>query len=318
MNLKSLEYFVEVAKDLNMTSAAQRLYISQQALSSQMQKLENYYGVTLFERQPKLQLTYAGMQLLEGANKILQESTDIVNSLSEISRTHAGVLRIGIPSYRAAECFPIVLPEFTRRWPNVSIHLAEAPSAEMLEMLRNGALDVAVISLASTETPGLDYRLEFTFLLDDHTYLICSDELLHRYLGRQFERVKKCAVQGTDLRDFSELPFMLHKPPMHLRRIADECFHNAAFKPKVFIESSNTELIVSLYPCHLGAFFCRRSRVHSLVQRFEGCNAFPVKQENTPNQTSIYLVRRKSARPPLHVLDFETLMQKAWKKIAEY
>lgn len=54
MNLKSLEYFIEVANDLNITSAAQRLYISQQALSAQIQKLEQYYGVTLFERQPKM------------------------------------------------------------------------------------------------------------------------------------------------------------------------------------------------------------------------------------------------------------------------
>ena len=86
MNLKSLEYFIEVANDLNITSAAQRLYISQQALSAQIQKLEQYYGVTLFERQPKMRLTYAGEQLLEGAKKIIKDSEEITNSLSDISR----------------------------------------------------------------------------------------------------------------------------------------------------------------------------------------------------------------------------------------
>ena len=107
VNLKSLAYFVEVAKDLSITGAAQRLYLSQQALSLQIQKLERYYGVTLFERQPRFRLTSAGELLLEGAQKILRENDAIVNSLAEISESHAGTLRIGIPAYRAAECFPL-------------------------------------------------------------------------------------------------------------------------------------------------------------------------------------------------------------------
>lgn len=80
MNVKYLESFLEVAKDLNMTTAAQRLYISQQTLSFQIQRLELYYGVKLFERQPKLQLTYAGKQLVEGAGVIIKENESLINS----------------------------------------------------------------------------------------------------------------------------------------------------------------------------------------------------------------------------------------------
>ena len=121
MNVKYLESFLEVAKDLNMTSAAQRLYISQQTLSFQIQRLELYYGVKLFERQPKLQLTYAGKQLLEGAKLIIKENESLINGFSDISSKHSGLLRIGIPAYRAAECFPMVLPDFHKRWPNISM-----------------------------------------------------------------------------------------------------------------------------------------------------------------------------------------------------
>lgn len=318
MNLKSLEYFIEVAKDLNMTAAAQRLYISQQALSAQMQKLEQYYGVTLFERQPKLQLTYAGQLLLEGAEKLIQESVTIANSLTDLSRKRAGILRVGIPSYRAAECFPLILPEYTRRWPKVSIHLEEAPSSQMLQMLRDGALDACIIPPAPSELQGLADRIDFTFLVDDSTYLICSDELLHRCFGTRFQEIRERASHGTDLRDFAELPFMLHKPPMRLRRVADECFNSAGFKPNVFIETSNTELMLSLYPCHVGGFFCRRSRIHGLMAAFEDCNAFPVRYEGVPHETAIYFARRKGSRIPAHIRDFEQLMQKAWKQIAEY
>ena len=316
MNLKSLEYFIEVAKDLNMTSAAQRLYISQQALSSQIQKLEQYYGVILFERQPKLQLTYAGQQLLEGATQLIQDSIAITNSLSEISSKRSGILRVGIPAYRASDCLPLILPEFTRRWPNVSIHLVEAPSVKMLEMLRDGALDVCIITPTSAEIQDFDDEIDFTFLMDDSTYLICSDELLRRSFGTAFEKVKKDALQGTDLLGFENMPFLLHKTPMRLRKIADECFNRAGYKPKVCIETSNTELMISLYPCHLGAFFCRSSRVDTIKQAYSDCNAFPVQSHKALDTTTVYFARRKSLHVPKHILDFERLTQKAWRQIA--
>ena len=317
MNLKSLEYFIEVAKDLNMTTAAQRLYISQQALSSQIQKLEQYYGVELFERQPRLQLTFAGQRLLEGANRLLQESDALINSLSDISRSHAGILRIGIPSYRAQECFPLILPEFTEKWPNVSISLDESTSKDVLEKICLGNLDAGVVPPTAAEMQNLSDRIEFTFLLDDRTYLVCPDELLRRCFGSRAEAVKKQALQGTDLHEFKDLPFMLHKPPMRLRKVADECFNNAGFKPRVFIETSNTELMIALYSCHMGAFFVRKSRLRSLRQLYGDINAFPVQYADAPHQTAVYFARKKSQRTPAHILEFQRLMQRAWKTIAE-
>lgn len=317
VNLKSLEYFVEVAKDLNMTTAAQRLYISQQALSSQILKLENYYGVTLFERQPKLQLTYAGQVLLEGATSLLQESKEITNSLADISNKHIGILRIGIPAYRAASCFPLVLSEYTRHWPNVSVHLEEAPSTEMLRMMYEGALDACVVTPSASELAMYKDKIKFTRLLREKTYLVASRELLERHFKDRAEELIAGAADGTDLKGFEELPFMLHKPPMRLRLIADECFNSAGFKPKVFIETSNTELMISLYPCHLGAFFCRRSRVPSLINSLENCVIFPLKYEIEPLPSTVYFARLKKNRTPSHILEFEKLMIQAWDKISD-
>lgn len=318
MNLKSLEYFIEVAKDLNMTTAAQRLYISQQALSSQIQKLEQYYGVTLFERQPKLQLTYAGQQLLQGAEQILRDSIAVTNSLTDISKNRSGMLRIGIPTFRAQECFPLILAEYSKKWPNVSISLEEQNTTQMLEMLLNGALDVCIGAPSDTELRLLSDRLDFTFLLDDRTYLVCSDELLQRCYGKRAEEIKRKAQLGTDMREFQDLPFILHKPPMKLRQVADECFNNAGIKPNVFMETGNTELMIALYSCHVGAFFSRKSRLRSIRQLYPDSNAFPVRYADAPHTSTVYFARRKIQRTPPHILDFERLMQKAWKIISEH
>lgn len=100
MNLQSLYYFVELAKELHVTHTAQKLYISQQNLSQHIQKLEQYYGVTLFNRKPKMTLTYAGEQLLAVATKILAEENELINRLSNISTNRKGHLKVGIPGYR--------------------------------------------------------------------------------------------------------------------------------------------------------------------------------------------------------------------------
>lgn len=115
MNLVSYYYFVEAAKDLHMTNTAKRLFISQQNLSLHIQKLEQYYGVELFNRKPKLALTFAGEKLLETAEKILAENATIINQLAEISEKGVGVLRIGIPAYRAQVCLPLILPIFYQK-----------------------------------------------------------------------------------------------------------------------------------------------------------------------------------------------------------
>lgn len=64
MNLKSIEYFLITVEEMNITKAAERLYITQQALSSHIQRLEDEYGVTLFERRPTFRLTRAGQEMV--------------------------------------------------------------------------------------------------------------------------------------------------------------------------------------------------------------------------------------------------------------
>lgn len=97
LNILSLYYFVVLAKELHMTHAAKKLYITQQNLSQHIQKLEAHYGVELFVRKPKMALTIEGEQLYDTASKILSEEEDIVNKFSIISQKSIGRLRMRAP-----------------------------------------------------------------------------------------------------------------------------------------------------------------------------------------------------------------------------
>lgn len=312
MNLISLYYFVELAKELHVTNTAQKLYISQQNLSQHIQRLEQYYGVTLFHRKPKLALTYAGEQLFASAGKILAEEQELLNRLSTISATNSGSLKIGIPAYRAQICLPEILPRFYEKWPNITIDMVDQSSGKMEEMLFNGELDL-FIGIMYQDNPKLD----ISTILNDRIYLVCSDELLQKYCSDSWQRLKDHSAAGVDLKAFASIPFLLPKPPMRLRRTIDTCFQDAKVVPNIFLESSTTELLLSLYPYHYGAFFCTQMRLPLLFEQFPDANAFPLKQQNDYVEHRLVLANHKERYLPAYASDFMEITKEVFGKISQ-
>ena len=112
MDLISLYYFSELAKDLHMTRTANRLFISQQTLSNHIQRLEDYYGTKLFHRKPALSLTTAGEFVLGFAGVVNKEQVNLKDILSDIAQQERGVLRFGASALRLNMCLscPSFLP----------------------------------------------------------------------------------------------------------------------------------------------------------------------------------------------------------------
>ena len=84
MNLKSIEYFLITVEEMNFTRAAGRLYISQQALSSHISRLEEEYGIRLFERKPALSLTPEGEEMYFYGSRILEAERKLRAAFSDI------------------------------------------------------------------------------------------------------------------------------------------------------------------------------------------------------------------------------------------
>ena len=81
MNIQSLYYFIAVAEELNISQTARRLYITQQALSDQIRKLEKQYGAVFFERRPRFKLTYQGEQMLAYARSVVKAEQVLAGKL---------------------------------------------------------------------------------------------------------------------------------------------------------------------------------------------------------------------------------------------
>ena len=312
MNLLSLYYFVELAKELHITNTAQKLYISQQNLSQHIQRLEQHYGVTLFHRKPKLTLTYAGEQLLSFAVKVLAEEHEIINRFSSISSNNTGNLKVGIPGYRGQICLPDILPPFYEKWPNITLNLVNETSSQMQDMLLNGELDL-FIGVMYQDKP----KLNVTPVLNDRIYLVCSDELLKSYFQDSYGEIKYLSSQGVDLKRFSRVPFLLPKPPMLLRKTIDECFHDAKVTPRIFLETQETELLISLYPYNYGVFFCTQMRLPALLASHPDANAFPLLLGDSLVQHRLVLAYHEERYLPEYAYDFIYFTKKAFQRIAE-
>lgn len=145
MRLKNLTYVVVLADEQNFSRAAERLYISQPALSKIISSIETDIGVALFDRSfNPVRLTKAGEIYVRVAREILNKEEGMYREIRDLNENMAGELKIGCTIPVSNSIMPQVLPEFLRRYPQVSVRLVEGHSGENISKLIKGELDVAV------------------------------------------------------------------------------------------------------------------------------------------------------------------------------
>jgi LysR family hydrogen peroxide-inducible transcriptional activator len=158
LKLKDLRYLVAVADTRHFGRAAERCFVSQPTLSTQLKKLEEYLGVQLIERQPKrVALTAAGEEIVTRARRILEASDEVVT----LARAHrdplAGALRIAMLPTIGPYLLPRVAREITKALPRLDLRLYEYPTAAMLAKLRAGEIDLGILALP-VDLDGLEAR----------------------------------------------------------------------------------------------------------------------------------------------------------------
>lgn len=147
MDLRTLRYFTVVAEELNITHAAERLCMSQPPLSNQMKALEEELGVKLFIRgKRQLQLTDAGRLLLLRATQILDMTEKAQREVMSLEGGMSGTINLGIVEGRAPFLTARWISGFKEEFPNVKYSMWNGSSDDVLDRLRQGLVDLAVIA----------------------------------------------------------------------------------------------------------------------------------------------------------------------------
>jgi DNA-binding transcriptional LysR family regulator len=168
LDTRLLRAFVVVAEELSFTRAAERLFIAQQALSSQIQQLETRLGTRLFERTTrKVSLTEAGEQLLPDAIAALEALDAGTSRLAATLRAQRATLRVGLSGTSTVPLATETMRRFQERHPDVDLQVSNAGLDRPAAGLKEGAVDVAFV-----RPPFLDEGLSMVTVLSEERYAV--------------------------------------------------------------------------------------------------------------------------------------------------
>lgn len=289
MDLESLFYFLEVAKSENITVSSEKLYMSQQTLSNHIRRVESYYGAELFYRKPRLELTQEGAQVMMAAEQIFEIDQNLKNVLADIRENDFGDLRIGAASPRSGFYLPAVLSRFSERFPNVTIHLTDRFSAELIREVERGALDFAFV-IGDFSLTGL----ELVPVFEEHIYYCVSDRLLRAVYGEGTEEVKNRIRNGADPRDIAEVPLFKISAGSQLGDKTQECYLSAGVRPKVYLETNLPTIMVPLCNKGLAGGFSSHMNLENWQEKFlPDINIVPLCLYGEPVTMPVYVVRNR-------------------------
>lgn len=153
MTLAELQYVVAVAQERHFGRAAERVFVTQPALSLAIKKLEDDLGVTIFERrQNKVELTPLGEQIIHQAQRVLEEAERVKILAAQGKDQLNGLLRLGVISTVGPYILPDLVPRLNARAPKMPLELEENLTQNLASMLKNGKLDVIMIALPFEES----------------------------------------------------------------------------------------------------------------------------------------------------------------------
>jgi LysR family hydrogen peroxide-inducible transcriptional activator len=236
MNIRDLNYLVALAEERNFRRAAERCFVSQPTLSTQIKKLEDELNVALFERLPrKVLLTDAGEAVVERARAILQETEDIRQIAKRSVNPETGRLRLGIFPTLAPYLLPHVIPAITARFPELELLLYEHRTEEILEELAQGRLDVGVLA-QPVHAPGLAYAPLF-------------DEAFAVALPKQHPLAAKTVLNSEDLAGHD---LLLLEDGHCLRDQALEVCHRAGAGEHLGFRATSLETLRQMVAANVG------------------------------------------------------------------
>lgn len=250
MNFLNLKYFIVTAEEMNFTKAAKRLFISQQSLSNHIAKLEDYFGVRLFDRNTPLTLTDAGESLLKSARKILNVKQEAELKLQDIRDFRSAVLTIGVPNTRGSVILPPLLMKFGRDFPQVQIRLVEGTSNEITDALYKGDVDFTI----GFELDAPD-KIRTEVLHEEHTLIVVPDNILNDYFS-EGEKQGLLDKKLLPIHVFSRCPFIKMKHSNWIGEIFESSCREGGMTPTVVLETVNIMTMVSMCEAGYGIIIC--------------------------------------------------------------
>jgi LysR family cys regulon transcriptional activator len=239
MKLRQLIYIREVARcQLNITAAAEHLFTSQPGISKQIKQLEDELGVDIFARNGKhlANITPAGQQILEIAERVLGDTDNILRVAAEFRAPDRGQLSIATTHTQARYALPKTVKGFKQRYPQVTLHLHQGSPPQIARLAANGEADFAIATEAMEHFDELVmlpcYHWNRCILVPPHHPLTHSDKV--------------------SLADLAKHPIVTYTFGFTGRSKLDQAFSARGLKPNVVLTAVDADVIKTYVRLGLG------------------------------------------------------------------
>lgn len=226
INYESYKIFYHVALNQSISKAADKLLISQPAVSYQIKVLEEQLGITLFVRTKKgVTLTDEGKILYSYISKGIENFINGENALTNLKNLDYGIIRIGASTTVSKHVLMPYLKIFHKLYPNIEINITNNLTEELMRELRNGNLDILILNLPMKEGKDLDIKnileVQDIFVANKDYYDILNKKI--------------------SLNDLNNYPLLFQKKPSNTRDYLDNYLNTNKIKliPKIEIVSYN-------------------------------------------------------------------------------
>ena len=282
MDFTQMNQIMTIAKTGNVTRAADKLYMSQSALSHVLLKEEAQLGVKLFDRSSSpMNLTYAGEKYMEMAEKIQTLYRNFEKICCDINHNKAGKLRIGIPYHRAAQMIAPVLRAFKEQYPEMELEFLTDNINHLYEQMDKENIDFCIqVHLEN------DSRFDYQPLLHEEMFFLAPQGLVQPHHLAGPGRVTLAAL--------SEFPLILHKEGSGSRKFLRQFSqdHQLQLRPRMTIPDN--QLILSLVDQGMGCTILAENVIHHAA-RASTTEAYSITGPGIGWEISA--IRKKGARP---------------------
>ncbi|HEX5234600.1 MAG TPA: LysR family transcriptional regulator [Silvibacterium sp.] len=244
MDFEQLRTFMEVSRLRSFSRAAEKLMVTQPAISAQIRTLETEVGARLFDRDGgKVTFTAAGKVFEPFAEHCLQCHNHIMVTVGELHRTPRGEISVSANEATSLYVLPAVFAQFKRQYSRVGLSIVRADRLRTVEAVLNREVDFGVVSL-----PVKDPRLTVDSLHRDDVVLVAPAN--HPLAARESVKFDEILPQ----------PLLLPKQGRQ-RELIEDVFRSNDVQPRVAMEVESSELLKRLIIAGLGIGFLPRSNV---------------------------------------------------------
>ncbi len=269
-----LSYVYEVYKEKSFSKAAEKIYISQPALSAMIKKVENKVGLPLFDRSTNpIRLTECGEQYIKAAEQIMGLEEEFANYVGNLQELSTGRLAIGAPFFFSSFILPKYISQFQSRYPKVQVSLFEGHSSLIEEKLFAGDLDIVMDNYMLDEKTFIKEPV-----MEEHLMLMVPRSFASTANVREFElnaedvrndRHLSPECPPVPLKNFAGDPFVVLRSHNDLRKRADGIFANAGIKPNYLLKLNQQLTAFHLAETGMGATFVSDTllkNVHAMAE----------------------------------------------------